>query len=349
MPPSFLLRFFRWFCHPDLHPYIEGDLIELYQERLEQKGRRRANLRCSLDVILLFRPSIIRPFKKRRFSNQLSMFRSNVKVGARNLRRHKVKTAINVTSLAIGLAATFIMTLFISDELSYDKFHEDGERIYRLSKSYFNGDKMVETVPFRTYLLDRMAEEIPAIESATTLKPFTDQQQMGIGDKVYLEKKVAFVDANFFGFFSFPLLEGNSQTVLTSPYTVVISQRKAQEYFKDKSPIGETITIEGAYDRIGFQARITGVFEDMPQNSHFQFDFLVSMKTGELENDRRGIYSFPIKYGYLKLHPSQRIAVVNELIPRIEEKYAPSFYADYDMHLSAQPLFDIHLNTTLSL
>ncbi len=345
MPPSFLLRFFKWFCHPDLHPYIEGDLIELYQERVEQHGKKKADRRFLLDVLLLFRPGIIRPFGKRKTINDMALLKSNVKVGLRNLKRDTVKTAINVTSLAIGLAATFIMTLFILDELSYDKFHEDGERIYRISKRYFNGDKVVETVPFRTYLLDRMAEEVPLIESTTTLKPFGTQQQLGIGDKVFTENQVAFVDSNFFGFFSFPLLEGDRQSVLASPYTVAISKRKADEYFKDKSPIGETMTIEGAYDKIGFTARVTGVFEDMPQNSHFQFDLLVSMKTGELENERRGIYSFPIKYGYLKLHPAQHIAAVNELIPLIEEKYAPSFYADYDMHLCTQALFDIHLRS----
>mgnify|MGYP000259133318 CR=1 FL=1 len=337
------MSLFKWFCHPDLHPYIEGDLLELYQENLEKNGRRRANQKLLLDVLLLFRPNIIKPLKRWKYNNEIAMFKNYCKVGLRNLWKKKAYSAINILGLAIGLAVTCIMTLFVLDEISYDTFHKDGDRIYRVSKQYFNGDKIVETVPFRSYLLDRMAEEIPAIQSTTTLKPFQDNQLIHLGEAIFSEKKLAFADSNFFSFFTFPLLEGRSETVLQAPYTAVISKSKASEYFKGKSPLGETITIEGAYDKVGFDVKVTGVFEDMPQNSHFRFDFLISMKTGELENDKRGIYSFPMKYGYLKTHPSQDIAEVNELIPAIEKQYAPSFYADYDMHLSASPLFDIHL------
>lgn len=344
-PPKVLLRLFKWFCHPDLHPYIEGDLLELYQESLENSGRRRANQKLLLDVLLLFRPDIIKPLKRWKYNNEVAMFRNYCKIGLRNLWKKKAYSAINILGLAIGLAVTCIMTLFVLDEISYDKFHKDGERIYRVSKQYFNGDKIVETVPFRSYLLDRMGEEIPGIQSTTTLKPFKDDQLIHHGGAIFSEKKLAFADSNFFSFFSFPLLEGREKVVLQAPYTAVISKSKALEYFKGKSPIGETIAIEGAYDKIGFDVKITGVFEDMPQNSHFRYDFLISMKTGVLENDKRGIYSFPVKYGYLKTHPSQDIAEVNGLIPAIEKQYAPSFYADYDMHLSASPLYDIHLHS----
>ncbi len=345
MPPKFLLRFFKWFCHPDLHPYIEGDLLELYLERRKIKGKRKADRKFFLEVILLFRPGIIKPLKRLKHLNHISMLKNFIKVGFRNLRKHKGYAGINIFGLAIGLAVSFITLLFIFDEISYDKFHKDGDRIYRITKRYFNGDKIVETVPFRSYLLDRMEEEIPAIESICNLKPFDDIQIIQFEDKSYQESQIAFADSNFFNFFTFPLLEGDASTTLKEPYTVSISKSKAAEYFRDKSPLGEVLSIEKSYDKTGFKAVITGVFEDMPENSHFKYDFLVSMKTGEIENERIGIYSFPLKYGYLKLNPSNTIAEVSELIPGIEEKYAPSFYADYDMHLEAQALHSIHLRS----
>ena len=193
LPPKFILRFFKWFCHPDLHVFIEGDLLELYKERLELLGKKRADFSFFVEVLLLFRPGIIRPMERLKFLNQYSMFKNYFKVGFRNLGRQKGYSAINILGLAIGLAITFLATIYIFDEISYDKFHKDGDRIYRVTKRYFNGDKIVETVPFRSYLLDRMSEEIPAIQTICTLKPFNDNQNITFQSKTYLESKIAFL------------------------------------------------------------------------------------------------------------------------------------------------------------
>ena len=186
-------------------------------------------------------------------------------------------------ALPSDLLCLLLLHFSLLIEINYDQFHKDGDRIYRVSKSYFNGDKIVETVPFRSYLLDRMREGITAIESTTTIRPLNDSQVVSNEKTTHTERKLAFADTNFFDFFSFQLLEGHEQSALKSPYTVVISERKALEYFQEESAIGEVITIEGSFDRIGFDAKITGVFRDIPQNSHFQYDFLISMATGEIE------------------------------------------------------------------
>lgn len=274
------------------------------------------------------------------------MFNNYIKIAFRNLKRHSGYAVINILGLSIGLTTSFIAALFVFDEASYDTFHEDGHRIYRITKSYFNGDKVVETVPFRSYLLSRMEENISAIQSTTSIKPLAGRQIVYLNDTGYKEDRLAFADANFFDFFSFELLQGEKKNALKGLYSVVISEQKAFEYFSDiASPIGKVITIKDAFDGVGFNAKITGIFKDMPENSHFHYDFLISMSTGKAENDRRGIYSFPMKYGYLKLYPSRTIKEVSDLIPAIEKQYAPSFYADYDMHLNPQPLLDIHLKS----
>lgn len=92
-PPKVLMSLFKWFCHPDLHPYIEGDLLELYQENLEKSGRRRANQKLLLDVLLLFRPNIIKPLKRWKYNNEIAMFKNYCKVGLRNLWKKKAYSA----------------------------------------------------------------------------------------------------------------------------------------------------------------------------------------------------------------------------------------------------------------
>ncbi|MDN5199763.1 ABC transporter permease [Fulvivirgaceae bacterium BMA10] len=344
-PPGPVLRFLKWFCHPELHAYIEGDLHELYRERLKKSGKRKADLRFVFDVLMLLRPSLIRPIKVFNGLNNYDMIRNYLAIGIRNLRKHNGYASINIFGLAIALTVCFTATLFVFDELSFDRFHKDGDRIYRITKRYFNGDKTVETVPFRSYLLDHMSEDIPAIEGTTSLKPLDEKQIVTHNGKKYGENALTFCDANFFDFFTFDLKLGDAKSALEDPYTLVISESKSKEYFKDESPMGEVITIKSAYDGIGFDAKITGVFKDMPGHSHFHFDFLISMATGRVEDERRGIYGFPMKYGYIKLHQGHSIDEVSELIPVIENQYAPDFYATYDMHLFPQSLLDIHLRS----
>lgn len=346
-PPKLLLRFFKWFCHPDIHVYVEGDLLEIYEERLLTSSKRKANQRLLVDILMLFRPNMIRPFKKLKHSNNNIMFKNNLKIGVRNLRRHKGYAFINIFGLTIGLAVSFIAALYIFDETSYDKFHKDNDRIYRVTKSYFNGHKIVHTVPFRSYLLDRMREDISAIESTTTISPLGDKMIVVHADNKSTEKRVALADSHFFDFFSFKLLQGNPQSVLSDPNTVIIAKSKALEYFKGESPIGEAISIKNAFQGEGLDVTITGVFEDMPENSHFHYDFLISMSTSDLIGERMGIRGLSLKYGYLKLSREHTIEEVNEWIPTIEKKYAPSFYAEYDMHLRPQPLLDIHLRSNM--
>src|SRR5687768_12788313 len=121
-PPKIFLRFFRWFCHPDLVDFIEGDLMELYQERLRESGKIKADAKFIVDVLLLFRPGIIKRLSDYRNSNHIDMLENYIKVGIRNILKHKVYSSINITGLAVGLAASMLIILYIADELSYDRF-----------------------------------------------------------------------------------------------------------------------------------------------------------------------------------------------------------------------------------
>src|SRR5258708_22442424 len=115
-PPKLVLRFFRWYCHPKLVDHIEGDLIEVYQQRTKKSGKSKADITFIVDVLLLFRPSIIRPIEGYQNLNNYGMLKSYFKIGWRNLLRNKGHSLINIGGLAIGMAGAILLGLLVYDE-----------------------------------------------------------------------------------------------------------------------------------------------------------------------------------------------------------------------------------------
>ena len=128
-PPKFFLRFFRYYCHPKLKDYIEGDLIEVYRERVRLLGKRKADRKFIIDVLLLFRPGIIRPVEGNKNLTTYGMYKSYFKIGWRNLIRNKGYSFINIGGLAMGMAVAMFIGLWIYDELSFNKYHENYKNI----------------------------------------------------------------------------------------------------------------------------------------------------------------------------------------------------------------------------
>jgi putative ABC transport system permease protein len=128
LPPSFFLRFFRWYCRPGLRDHIEGDLIEEYNERLTAKGKWNADLKFILDILLLCRPTIMRSFRTRQQSNTSAMLKNYLLIGWRNLWKEKGYSMINIGGLAVGIAFALFIGLWITNEMSYDSFHANKKR-----------------------------------------------------------------------------------------------------------------------------------------------------------------------------------------------------------------------------
>jgi len=129
-PPKFPLKVLKWFCKPEYHIDIEGDLLELYERRLVNAGSRNAKLHLLKDVLLLCRPGIIRVFKPIQNHNYTSMLRHNLTLSLRSFLRHKTSFLINLLGLSTGITSVLLICLWVTDELSMDKFHEkDGSCI----------------------------------------------------------------------------------------------------------------------------------------------------------------------------------------------------------------------------
>jgi putative ABC transport system permease protein len=353
IPPKIFLRFFRWFCHPDLVDFIEGDLMELYQERLRESGKIKADAKFIVDVLLLFRPGIIKRLSDYRNSNHIDMLENYIKVGIRNILKHKVYSSINITGLAVGLAASMLIILYIADELSYDRFQEQADRIYRIgSHGRFEGDEFRQATSSAP-IAEALLREVPEVESVTRFG-WRRTMPLRYNDKVFNVKLMLVADSNFFRFFSFRLISGNPTTVLKGTNKVVMTEAAAKRYFGSENPVGKIILI--GEDRVATE--ITGIVQDLPSNSHIQFDMVVSKESWSLmQNDH---WSNTFLYTYVKTRPSADVSEIKKKLDVITEKHLGPELEEI-MGLSPgqfkangnqfgfflQPLLDIHLKSDL--
>lgn len=266
---------FKWYCHPDFYPDIKGDLEELYSDHVEE-GSRFTQLRYLLDVMLLFRLSLLRPILKNSIIKDTGMFRNYFKVSVRNLARHKMFTAINVIGLAIGLASFLLMYEYIKFEKSYDAFHLDSDKIYRVSyvsvQNGMDGDKDA----MAAYPVGKLLEEsLPEIVQYTVSKKF-DFLLVRNGNSSFKERFVLSADPYFLKMFNYTVLEGDVETMLSEPLSIVLTESKARAYFGDVDPMGKTLEIIAPYKA---SVQVTGILKDIPDNTHYSFDMLVSDKT----------------------------------------------------------------------
>jgi len=293
-PPKLFLNFFRWFCHPKLRDHIEGDLIELYEERVKELGKRKANQKFIIDVLLLFRPGIIRTRNQYSFLTILilmNLFKHYLVVAFRNIKRHKSFAAINIAGLALGMICCFLIFLWVRDEKAIDNFHEKGKNIYGVYQTYVhNGGAdgfyitpMRYTDTSRIYRLEHIEKNIPEIESVAFYAagydlPWGHPETFQVGSKIFkLEGSRA--NENFLSMFSFPLIAGDRNTALRDLHSMAISRKMALIFFDSpEDAIGKSIRFENRIDM-----NITAVFEDVTPQSSLQFDYLISWVTQEKE------------------------------------------------------------------
>ncbi len=280
------------------------------------------------------------------------MWLNHLKISFRSLTRSKSYTLLNLLGLSSGLVVFILITLYTSHELSYDNYHEKGDRIYGLYKQdeghFYQGTDKYAVVPF--ILAPTMMQDFPEVEAFTHMGS-RNNVIMRVGDETFLEKKVHLADPAVFDLFTFDLLAGNRDELLNGPDAMVISESMAIKYFGKTDVIGEVI-----HFRNELPFRITGVIRDMPVNSHMlmhiilNFEGVVRSQDGpeRLVNWNQSSYQ-----SYVLLKPGVEAATVQEKLPVLREKYADdpidedgqeSVYhlqALRDVHFSKDVIFDI--------
>jgi len=200
------------------------------------------------------------------------MWRNFFNVALRNIGKNRIFSFINIAGLAIGLASAILIILFIAKELSFDRFHEQSDRIYRAYVDGSIGEQKFRGAWTSYTMAPTVTREIDAIEDFVRLEVFP-QQFVWNKDVKQIEDNVIFGDSSFFKIFSIELLYGDAETVLNRPNSVVITRSKALQYFGTENPLGQTLEFN---NKDNFY-EVTGVMEEFPDNSHFFCDFLLSM------------------------------------------------------------------------
>jgi len=266
------------------------------------------------------------------------MFSSYIKSLIRNFKTRKGFYILNISGLAIGLAASLLILLFVIDELSYDKYHVNHASVYRIVKDFVNDDgSRLPDATTPPALAVAMQKDIPEVEHITRVFPgWGNKFLIQYGDRKFLEEKLFRIDSSFFDVFTFPFIKGDQQTAFKEINSIVITQSTALKYFGKEEPVGKVLKL----DRLG-NMMVTGVVNDVPANSHFHFDFLISTKKfGGNISMNWGFYNF---YTYVKLKPNTQIASV---VPKIQAVYKKNVTAGENIFY-AQALDDIHLTSSL--
>jgi putative ABC transport system permease protein len=276
------------------------------------------------------------------------MLKNYLKVAIRNLFKHKAYSFINIFGLALGMASAVLILLFVRYERSYDRFHENADRIQRVAVRALIGNTKIRQTNTPAIMTPTLLEHYPEVERSIRFEDSFEGVTVKYGDLVFNEYWVCSTDADFFKVFTFPLTAGNPETALQEPNTVVISETMAQKYFKGEEALNRTLNIDGT------DFRISGVMADFPKNSHFHFDMLRSLNT--YKNRLADTNWFNNSYQtYLLFHERASAASLEAKFPEIVRNYATAGQ-DYDGWVARgnyweyylQPLTDIHLHSDLN-
>ncbi len=264
----------------------------------------------------------------------------------RKIFRYRTYSLINILGLSIGLASFIIIMLYVYDEYSYDRYHKNSDRIYRITSVMdFKGvGEKSSSQPFP--MAEAMYEKYP--EYIENYVRFFNLQKsvftVAYEEKVFNEKRFFYTDTSVFNVFDYQLIKGNKTTALKRPFTMVITKSTALKYFGNENPIGKILKVDNY-----FEFEITGIVEDVPQQSHFQFDFLASFNSlNQLFRSDSMLKNWIWNpcWTYLLLKDEQQADKLASKFPEFVEQYL-KMGEDESYYLNLQPLTDIHLKSNL--
>ncbi len=327
------------FCKPSIVEGIIGDLEEAFFENKENKGVIRAKIIHLFQVIGFLRPR----FRRRStHSNIEAMLRNYLIATIRNLSKNKFYASINIFGLAIGMAAGFMILQYVYHELTYDSFIPNKENIYRVQTNRYNqGELSTQWAAGAAGAGNLLNRDFPEIVDYVNLT--SSRAQISYDQKYFELTHPYYAGANFFEFFSIPLVRGDAATALKEPMTVALSESLANKIFGDEDPMGKIILMNDATD-----FKVTGVFPDFPERSHMKFDLLYSFESfvSFTSEDARTEWNWDGFLNYVKLHPDVNPELLTEKFdPWITELVGEEDQTNFRIELVLQPLTKIHLTS----
>jgi putative ABC transport system permease protein len=314
-----------------------GDLEEVYRSIAAEKGTGKARFWYRLQA-----SKSIFSFCKNWFLWSFVMFKNYLVFTLRLIKRDKFHYFLNFLGLSTGIACCIIIMLFLRNELTFDQYHENADRIYRISSNYVTSGKPLLYAVTSPALGPRLKEEYPEIEDFVRIFPLPEML-FSYDDKRLYQERIVLADPSILEVFTYPLLRGNMETCLKDPNTVVLTETIARKYFGQEDPMGKVIQVENQGDFI-----ITGVMKDPPRNSHIPIEGIISYSTWDTNQQSLTWSMYEVfGYTYVLLPEKYDLAAFYEKFPAFYEKY---FKADEESYGQVyKPIFlklkDIHYNT----
>ncbi|WP_461090861.1 permease prefix domain 2-containing transporter [Spirosoma gilvum] len=359
-PPRFADKLLAWFCAPHLLEEVQGDLYERYKRDILRVGPEKAARRYWLNVLGFLRPFALKR-KESDYPTPLLispvMLRNYLKTSLRNLAKYKVSTLINLLGLTLGVTACLVIYLITHYELSYDTFHPDSNRIYRLvGKSQYN--KTVEKHPVGfvpNAVPAAIQQEIPSIGTVAAFHNIESEVLIPNGTEKPTKfenrrhgvdnAEIVVVEPTYFDIFTYKWLAGNPKTALNEPFKLVLSERKARKYFGDL-PLEQIMGKELIYQD-SVHVHVAGIVQDWKQPTDFTFtDFisLATIRTSQLKKEINldqwnDIWS--ASQAFIKLPPGATPDQFTAQFQRFEKAHYPK---EFKFIPALQPLSDLHFN-----
>ncbi|QSE97345.1 ABC transporter permease [Fulvivirga lutea] len=276
-PPKFIQSLLAKICPEYLWEGIAGDLEEQFYYDIEELGYKRAKQNYFWNAVKFIRPEILLRNKFKLKINNTIMITNYIKIAGRHMARRKLFTFINAFGLSIGLAFALLIYLYIQDEHSFDKFHANAERIYRVEEYAYRAwdpdpeNPYIQSPWLQTPFAPTVKEELAEVEFAARFDT-GEEYVVKSGKKIFTEP-ITFTDPDFFKMFSFPIVSGNQNEFLKEKHHAIITEAMAKKYFNDVDPLGATLLIDIDGEK---EFEVVGVMQNPPANSSLYFDILVN-------------------------------------------------------------------------
>ncbi|MFC2157493.1 ABC transporter permease [Acidobacteriota bacterium] len=320
-PPLVAAWLFRCLADSDYLPSISGDVEEEYIDVCADRGKVRSWM-WYWGQILISLPSFIKSF----FYWRLTMFLNYLRIAFRVIKKQKGFSFINITGLAVGMACCVLIFLWVKDELSFDRYHENSQDLYRVAIRQ-EGNWLTSS-PWA--LAPVLKQEYPEIVKATRFR--FSNWLTSYGERSYQENAIL-VDPDFFEMFTYPFLKGTSESAFSSLQSAVITKRTAEKYFGNENPIGKELRIENTSN-----LTVTGVIDDVPPNSHVSFDILAPVKL--MGEERLASWAYE-SWTYVLLEQNTSVDSLRGKIVGVVEKY--------DKRIQGERILDLQLLTRIHL
>lgn len=354
-PPAWAEWLLGQITAPHIREETLGDLYEMFQSRGHRYGFTIARLLYVLEMLPLLHPRLWRrqsqsthlnsKFTFDSQSNPMAMLNNYFKVALRKLNRHKSYTVINAVSLSLGIASAVLIFTLVKYHLSFDNFHADENRIFRIYTE-FHGDKVTYNTGVPNPLGEAFRSGYSAAEKVSRIA-FLPKRVIALSPEKKFEEDIAFADPDFLSIFNFPLIQGNRQAALRDRNTALITDKIAKKYFGTADPVGQLLRVDDS-----LMVRITGVLQDLPSSTDFRSQIYIPY--GNLEDHSPWMVEkdwwFSVNKEmqcFVRLKPGISAASVDKsILPAISSTHYDKDAAKY-FQFRLQPLSDVHFNPEL--